>query len=354
MCVVDYGRPLELMERPRPSPAPGQALVEILACGLCFSDVKTVRGKMPYSASLELPHVPGHEISGRIVEANGDTSFPPGQRVVVFHCCACHRCPSCRRGQENLCQNLIAWVGFTHPGGFQEYVTAPLEYLIPVPESISPMVAPALTCAIGTAYRATAVRAGVGPGERVVVVGLGGVGVHAAQIAQASGARTLGIDRTDAKIEPARKVGIRSLARIDELDERAAEFTDGEGADVVIETTGVPSMIEAARRISRPGARIVAVGYTVGEALQASSDQFVLWEYSLLGSRYATRADMENGIRLVADGLIQPVIGDVLELEEANAAIGRLEAGEAAGRLVLAVHPEVSAARHRRATGSGS
>jgi 2-desacetyl-2-hydroxyethyl bacteriochlorophyllide A dehydrogenase len=344
MCVVEYGRPLEPMERPRPSPAPGHALVEVLACGLCFSDVKTARGKMPYSASLKLPHVPGHEISGRIAECNGESSFAPGDRVVVFHNWACHRCSSCRRGEENLCQSLVAWMGFTHPGGFQEYVTVPFEYLVPVPAHIGPATAPVLTCAMGTAYRAVAVRGAVRAGERVVVLGLGGVGIHAAQVAQVCGARTLGVDRTDAKLEPARRVGIDALARADELDERARELTDGEGADVVIETTGVPSMVEAARRVGRPGARIVAVGYTAGETVTTSSDQFVLWEYSLLGSRYATRADMERGARLVADGHVQPVIDEVLDLEQANTAIARLEAGEATGRLVLAVHPDALAA----------
>ncbi|MGH7776255.1 MAG: alcohol dehydrogenase catalytic domain-containing protein [Candidatus Dormibacterales bacterium] len=337
MCVTAYDRPLEMRERPRPEAPPGYALVKVLACGICFSDVKTIRGRMPYSDALPLPHVPGHEISGSVVEVNGPAPLSPGDRVVIFHNWACHRCAACRRGEENICAEPVAWMGFTHPGGFQEYVAAPVECLLPVPASIPATTAPALTCAIGTAYRAVAVRGAVRPGERVVVIGLGVVGVHAAQVASAAGATTLGVDRTEAKLAPARDLGLAALAVSADLEAATREMTEGAGADVVVETTGDPAMIERARAVARRGARIVAVGYHVGEPMPVLSDQFVLWEYSLLGSRYCSRADMEHGIQLVAQGRLRPVIGDVLPLEEANRAVERLEAGEATGRLVLSV-----------------
>ena len=97
MAVVEYGRPLEMLDVPEPRPAPGEALVEVLACGLCYSDVKTIRGHMPYSASLRLPHVAGHEVSGRVVEVNGPSRLRPGDRVVAYHVWGCHRCAACRR-----------------------------------------------------------------------------------------------------------------------------------------------------------------------------------------------------------------------------------------------------------------
>jgi len=100
MSVVEYGRPLEMLEVERPAPPLGHALVEVLACGLCFSDVKTIRGRMPYSSTLRLPHVAGHEVSGRVVEVNGPSRLAPGDRVVAYHVWGCHRCASCRRGDE--------------------------------------------------------------------------------------------------------------------------------------------------------------------------------------------------------------------------------------------------------------
>lgn len=338
MCCVAYGRPLELLDWPRPEPPPGYALVEVLACGLCFSDVKTIRGNMPYSSTLSLPHIPGHEISGRVVGVNGESAFATGDRIVIHHIWACGRCAACRRGDENLCREHHAWMGFTDPGGFTEYVVAPVERLLCVPDAISPTQAPLLTCAMGTAYRAVVTRGGVRAGEYAVVLGLGGVGVHAAQIAQVAGARVIGIDVDESKLRAARSVGLDCLALAGELEERVHELTGGEGADVVIETTGIPTQLETARRVSRPGARIVAVGYKVGEFAAISSDQTALWEHTVLGSRYATRAEMELGIRLVADGAVRLVVDDVLPLEAANEAVGRLEEGRVAGRLVLSVH----------------
>ena len=230
-------------------------------------------------------------------------------------------------------------MGFTTPGGFQEYLSVPVERLLPVPDHIPPTMATALTCAMGTAYRAVAVRGRVLPGELVAVVGLGGVGLHAALIAQAAGAHVIGID-LESKLEGARTAGLRSVAASGEALERVAEYTERAGADVVLETTGVPELLETARRMLRPGGRIVGVGYRVGSMMAVSSDQLVLWEQSVVGSRYASRRDMENGIRLVADGIVTPVIDEVLPLERLNEAVERLEAGRVTGRLVLAVHAD--------------
>ena len=337
MAVTAYDRPLELLQVTRPAAAPGHALIEVITCGLCFSDVKTARGRMPYSPDLPLPHVVGHEICGRVVEVSGPSRFKPGQRVVVYHLWGCHRCASCRRGEEHLCTDPTAWMGFTQPGGFQEYVSVPVENLLPIPDSIPDRLAPALTCAMGTAYRAVVVRAALRPGEQAVVLGLGGVGIHAALIAQALGAQTLGIEISEAKVAAARDAGLVRGTTSDRAAEEVREATDGEGVDLVVETTGLPALVEVARALLRPGGRVVCVGYHVGELISASSDRLVLLEQSILGSRYASRSDMEHVIRMVADGLVRPVVDDVLDLSQANEAIARLEAGEVTGRMVLAV-----------------
>jgi len=337
LVVRAYTEPLELVSAPVPAPGPGEALVEVLACGLCFSDVKTIRGKMPFSADLALPHVPGHEISGRVVELNGGSGPAPGTRVVVFHNWGCQQCAACRSGLDNICRTPRAWVGFTHDGGFQDYLTVPAEYLLTVPDQISPVDACPLTCAIGTAYRAVAVRGRARPGERVVVLGLGGVGIHAAQIAQLSGADTLGIDLDQAKIDAARSLGVRRAGLVADLARLVREQTSGAGADLVVETTGVPDLVGAALRASRAGSRIVTVGYRVGEQVAVPSDAFTLWEHELLGSRYGTRADIAAGIRLVTGGLLRPVVSQVFPLEQANEAVRRLEQGNVSGRLVISV-----------------
>jgi D-arabinose 1-dehydrogenase-like Zn-dependent alcohol dehydrogenase len=117
MAVVDYARPLERIDLPVPEPGPGAVLVRILYCGVCYSDVKTATGRMPYSAELRLPHVPGHEIAGEVAAVGPGATLREGQRVVVYNYWGCGACRSCRAGEENLCLALRGWVGFTSPGG---------------------------------------------------------------------------------------------------------------------------------------------------------------------------------------------------------------------------------------------
>ncbi len=191
MVVTEYGAPLEERDLDPPQPVPGHALIQVLTCGVCFSDVKIARGKMPFSEGLSLPHVPGHEICGRVLECDPADGFTPGDRVVVYNVWPCGRCDRCQAGEEHICRAPEVRAGFTEPGGFRERMVVPVGRLLRVPEGLSDAEAAPLTCALGTAYRATVTRGGVAAGSRVVVIGLGGVGIHALQIAGAAGARSV-------------------------------------------------------------------------------------------------------------------------------------------------------------------
>ncbi len=322
MVVTGYGEPLEPVDLPEPRLRPGTARLEILTCGVCFSDVKTARGKMPYSDELALPHVCGHEICARVLETDPAGALEPGTVVVVYHVWPCRLCDRCRAGDEQLCRSPQAWTGFTHPGGFQEQLVAPLDRLTVVPEGIDPVHAAPLTCALGTAYRAVLTRGGVTAGTNVVIIGLGGVGVHALQIAHAAGARATGVDVSARALEVARGLGLR-------VGEPPSEV------DVVVDTVGTPATIAQAERLVRPGGRIVAVGYGVGRSIELPSARFVLEEVEVVGSRYVARDELERAIRLVADGRVQTVVDRVLPLERADEAFAALEAGEVVGRVVL-------------------
>jgi D-arabinose 1-dehydrogenase-like Zn-dependent alcohol dehydrogenase len=138
------------------------------------------RGLMPYSDALHLPHVPGHEICSRVIATDPACALEAGTVVLVHHYWPCGRCSRCRAGDENLCLNLTAWTGFTDPGGFQEQLVVPLDRLAVVPAGIDPVAAAPMSCALGTAYRAVVTRGGVRAGMRAAVVGLRGVGIHAA------------------------------------------------------------------------------------------------------------------------------------------------------------------------------
>jgi D-arabinose 1-dehydrogenase-like Zn-dependent alcohol dehydrogenase len=337
MAVVDYGEPLARLELPEPELRPGLALLEVLTCGVCFTDVKTWRGRMPYSDRLALPHVPGHEVCGRVIEADPPV-IAPGTTVVANHLWPCRRCARCRAGIEQQCTNPQGWMGFMTPGGFEQRLAVPIDRLTPVPDEIDPVHAAPLTCAIGTSYRAVSTQGKVTPGSTVAVIGLGGVGIHTLQIAEASGARATGLDTSTRPLAVARDLGLEAL-RADEsaAEQQIVRQTDGDGVDVVIDTVGTEATVAQAFRLVRAGGRIVGVGYTVDSKIVLPTARFVLEEVELVGCRYVALDELERAIALVADGRVQTVVDRVLPLERANEALEALEAGDIVGRVVLEV-----------------
>ena len=338
MAVERYGEPLVPIELPEPDVPPGFALLEVRTCGVCFSDVKTSRGMMPFSDRLRLPHVPGHEIFGFVLRTNPPGLVAEGSRASVFHYWPCGRCAACRRGDETLCTRLDGWIGFTDPGGFCERIAVPVDRLIAIPPAIGDVDAALMTCALGTAYRSVVTRGGVRPGSRVSVIGLGGVGIHAAQVARAAGARVVGFDVTDVALAAAETLGL-DARRSDEADAVASlvEHMDGEGVDVAIDTVGLAETLGLAVDAIRPGGRVVCVGYLPTSSLTVPTSRIVLGEIEVIGSRFAHRDDLERAVALVAGGAVRPVVGLVRRLDEVNEVFEALEAGAVAGRAVLDV-----------------
>jgi propanol-preferring alcohol dehydrogenase len=258
--------------------------------------------------------------------------------VVVYNYWACGRCRACSAGEENICLDLQGWVGFTTPGGFQEYLAVPESAVLPLPDCIPPERAATLSCAIGTSYRAVVTRGQVAPGATALVIGVGGVGLHAVQVARAAGARVLAVDVEPRKLEVAREYGAVAAALASPATARwVRENTDGAGTDLVLDTAGNRESLAMASTVVRIGGRVVLVGYTVGEAYPVPSAETVLGEVTYLGSRYVKRDELARAIQLVASGAVRPVVDTVLELEQANEAFARLQRGDPAGRVVLRV-----------------
>ncbi len=337
MAVTTYGEPLTEIDAEEPRLRSGFALLEVLTCGVCFSDVKTARGKMPYSDSLRLPHIPGHEICGRVIETDPAGALPNGTIVVAYHIWPCRRCGRCRAGYENLCTNPVSWTGFTHPGGFRDRLAVPLDRLTVVPDNIDPIHAAPLTCALGTAYRGVVTRGEVAPGTRAVVIGLGGVGIHALQIARATGARVVGLDVSRPSIDAALELDLDARSSDDDTLDTIVADTSGEGVDVVIDCVGREETLVQADRLVRPGGRVVEVGYSIGSNFLLPTPRFVLEEIELIGSRYVLMDELERAIRLVADGHVRMVVDGGRPLEDVNEALTDLEAGNVVGRTVIDV-----------------
>ncbi len=339
MAVVAFGEPLVPREVAMPQPRAGEVVVKVLACGVCRTDVKIVGGQMPFSHTQRLPHIPGHEIAGEIVSLGPGVSAALGQRVVVFNYWGCGRCPYCLAGQENLCDNLLGFVGFTTPGGFEEFLAVPASHVLPVPPSVTAVESAAMSCALGTGYHAVVTRGRVQAGETVVVLGAGGVGLHALQFARVAGCRTVAVDINQSKLDAARSIGTDEALFFQEAAARVHEITGGRGADLVIDCVGNGEATQNALGLVRKGGRIVQVGYTTDATHfpRLPTDAVALREVSLIGARYITRPELARAIELVSRGLVRPVIADVMDFSQANEALARVRADEAVGRIVLQV-----------------
>jgi propanol-preferring alcohol dehydrogenase len=334
MAITAYDRPLEPFDAPEPEVGPGYVLLEILTCGVCFTDVKTATGQMPFSGSLALPHIPGHEIFGRVIASNPPGLVEEGTLATVYQYWPCGRCPACRRGDDPLCEALEGWIGFVHHGGFRERIAIRADRLIRIPAGIDPIEAAPMSCALGTAYRSVVTRGGVRPGSSVAVIGLGGVGIHAAQIARAAGARVVGFEVHEPSLAMAATIGV---AAVPSGDAGVEAHERGDGFDVVVDTVGHEETFAQAGRLVRTGGRIIGVGYGPGSSFSIPSARLVLGEIEVVGSRYAHRDDLERAVSMVAAGIVHPIIGMVRPLEGVNEVFDALRAGEVVGRAVLDV-----------------
>jgi D-arabinose 1-dehydrogenase-like Zn-dependent alcohol dehydrogenase len=273
-----------------------------------------------------------------VVASDPDGAVAEGTRAVVYHYWPCGTCTACRRGDETLCRRMVGWAGFTHHGGFTERMAVPVGRLVPIPESIDPIHAAPMSCALGTAYRSVITRGGAGAGMTVAIVGLGGVGIHAAQMGRAAGARVAGFDVHEPTLASARELELDAWRADDqEAFDDLIDTTDGEGIDVVVDTVGHDDTLDLARRLVRPGGRVVVVGYTPTSALTVPTPRLVLDEVDYVGSRYAHRDDLAKAVSLVERGLVSTVVGMVRPLEAVNEVFGELEDGGVVGRAVLEV-----------------
>ncbi len=208
-ALTEYGRPLELIDLPDPTPPDGGVVIRVLACGICRSDFHVWNGDWRWRMKVTFPHVLGHECVGEVAATGkGTTGWKTGDRVVVPFHLDCGRCPHCAKGNSNICDNYTA-IGFQVPGAFAEYVPVPAadRNLMRLDSSVDPAVAAGLGCRLMTAWHALHDQVTVGPDDRVAIFGGGGLGLSTLVVARAAGARTLVVDPNPAALELARRNG---------------------------------------------------------------------------------------------------------------------------------------------------
>ncbi|GAB4101006.1 alcohol dehydrogenase AdhP [Micromonospora taraxaci] len=329
--VTAFDRPLEMRDLPVPEPGPGEMLVRIEASGLCHTDIHAARGDWPVRPNP--PVVPGHEGVG-IVERIGPgvTEHAVGDRVALpWLGWACGTCSYCVTGWETLCESQRN-TGYSIDGAHAEYAVTAARYAVRVPDGVDPFEAAPLTCAGVTTYKAVKV-AGVRPGDRVAIFGIGGLGHLAQQYAQLFGGETIAVDVTAEKLALATALGAAHTVNAVQVDPVDAITRLG-GADVAIVLAANPTVIEQAHRCLRRGGRLVLVSLPKENTIALPVFETVLKGITVVGSIVGTRADLAEVFRLHAAGRTR-VAYEIRKLDDINTAVEDVLAGRVAARLVL-------------------
>jgi propanol-preferring alcohol dehydrogenase len=324
---------LQIREVPVPSPGAGQALVQIVATGVCHTDLHAADGDWPVKPTP--PFIPGHEGAGVVVSLGpGVTRLKEGDRVgIAWLHSACGHCEFCLSGWETLCRAQRN-SGYSVNGSFAEYALAQADFLGRIPDQLSFVDAGPILCAGVTTYkglRETEAR----PGEWVVISGVGGLGHIAIQYAKAMGLHVAAVDLGEEKLELARQLGAEiTMDAGSEDPARKVQETIG-GAHGVLVTAVSPIAFKQAIGMLRSGGTCVLNGLPPGK-FPVSIFDVVLNRYTLRGSLVGTRKDLEEALAFAGEGKVKATI-EQLPFESINDVFSRLKQGKVNGRVVLKV-----------------
>ncbi|HET6176050.1 MAG TPA: alcohol dehydrogenase [Candidatus Sulfotelmatobacter sp.] len=327
--IAKPGAGFQIVDRKIPEPGPGHVRIKVQACGVCHSDVLTVEGYWP---GIEYPRIPGHEVAGTIDEVGaGVSAWKKGQRVGVgWHGGQDNTCRECRRGDFRNCQNLKI-AGISYDGGYQQYMVAPVEALVAIPDSLSDTDVAPLLCAGITTYNALR-HSGAPPGDLVAVQGIGGLGHLGVQFANKFGYKVAAIGRGSENAVLAKKLGANLY--IDSQSTNAAEALQKMGGARVILATAPNSkaMSELINGLG-PNGKLMVIGATF-DAIEVTPVQLISGSRTIQGWAAGTPADSEDTLRFAELSGVRPMI-ETYPLEKAADAYARMMSGNAQFRVVL-------------------
>jgi len=344
--IVRPNEPLQVQELQTPTPKGTQVLVKVLSEGVCHSDVHVWEGYYegidgkPLKTTdrgVKYPITPGHEIAG-IVESLGEQAegFNKNEKVLVYPWVGEGLCPACRIGAENLCDKPRS-LGVYTDGGYAQYALVPsYKYLVKIGDDMDMDTSAPLSCAGLTSYGAVK-NAALKPDDNVVVVGAGGLGLMAIQLAKTvTGANIIAMDLDDQKLDVAKKNGANITINSKKEDPVKAvmEVTDNLGADALLDFVNASSTVETDMKLLRRRARLVLVGLFGGE-LKLGLVSMPTRSYRIIGSYTGTIKDLIELVSLAKRGVIKPVIGGHFKLDQATEALTMLKNGKILGRGVI-------------------
>ncbi|MYT70804.1 MULTISPECIES: Zn-dependent alcohol dehydrogenase [unclassified Streptomyces] len=325
---------------------PGKVKIRVRATGLCHSDISAMNGVLPQPA----PFVPGHEGAGEITDVgDGVAGLSVGQRVLVCWLPACGACPSCKRGQTQLCLAGFMNAGtpnFKRPGGdvfgfagtgtFAEEVVVDAGCAVPIPDDVPFDIAALIGCGVTTGLGSAINTADVAAGSSVAVIGCGGVGISAIQGARLKGAaQIVAVDPVESRREAALKFGATEAVAPDALGDAKQRITAGEGFDYVFEVVGKSATARTAYETTRRGGTLVVVGAgAMDDVLQLNMFELFFDEKRILPSMYGggdVLTSYERAIALWRAGRIdlESLITHRVPLAEINEALDQMRTGSA-------------------------
>ena len=333
--IHEFGGPevLRFEDVPDPQPRKDQVLVRVKACAMNHLDL-FVRKGLP---GVKLPHILGSDIAGEIVQAGEYvTGFKPGQRVLLAPMHFCNHCAKCVAGLQNQCAEFTV-LGNLVDGGDCELIAVPAVNVIPIPDWLDFTQAASVPLVFLTAWHMLVGRAGIRPGQTVLVLGGGsGVGIAAIQIAKLFHARVITTAGDETKLEKARALGadygINHYKQ--KISQEVRAVTNKAGVDIVVEHVGAATWDESMKSL-KPGGTIVTCGATTGP--NAAFDLRFLFarQLSFLGSYMGTMGELHEVLKHVFAGTLKPVVDRTFPLKDARAAHEYMEASQMFGKVVL-------------------
>lgn len=321
---------MRIEERNRPSPGRGEVLIRVYACGVCHGDLMLQLGQFPFA---RYPVVPGHEIAGVIEEVGEDTGkLQRGDRVglsALFSSCGC--CEQCFDSDEFLCSQM-QFTGITQDGGYQEYMLAPAAYVAPLPDCLDFADAAPLMCAGLTVFSGLR-HAGFEPGDKVAVIGLGGLGHMGVLLARAMGGRVAVLSTSADKQDEARELGAERFINLKtESASEALRAWEG-GADIILATPpAAEPMIAAFPGLALNGTMVVLGAPP--DRIAVNPMELIMGRRRLMGSPAGSRKDLRDILHLAATHDVRPRVTR-MPLIDAEKALKQMHRGSIHGRIVL-------------------
>ncbi len=333
MRVAELGAvrsPLSITERPVPEPGPGQVLVKVTACGMCYSDVNLLEGEYPFA---HFPTVPGHEITGVVAALGPGVDWPEVGTPVgaQFLYSSDGHCDYCARGDQILCPAKQI-TGISVDGGYGEYFVGRAGFVTPLPAGLDPVAGAPMMCAGITAFNGLR-QAGLQFGGRVAVIGAGGVGSMAVRFAMAMGARVAVLGRSADGEKRALDLGAEQYMATDERDPAQALRDWAGGADVIVNSAPSTKPAEAALGGLAPDGTLVLLGYGP-DPLTLPTAPMVMSRLHVMANPSGSPHDLRDTLAFaVAHGILPEVTP--IGLDQAPETLAAMAAGTARGRSVI-------------------